>query len=128
MFGRLALALAEHEGTLLSMMVFGNVSAHTEAMQAMEAALGVPVWPVTWVEGASCEGAPLAGVQAFAVAGAEVQRLVLGGRVLGSIYDDGAARHCLLGGLGPTAVAGMERPAQVQQMFAALESALDLAG
>jgi enamine deaminase RidA (YjgF/YER057c/UK114 family) len=82
---------------------------------------------VTWVEGASCDGLPLAGVQAFAISRREVTRVRLGGRVVASVYEDGGARHCLLGGLGPNATA-LRAPAQVQQMFGNLEAALDLAG
>lgn len=127
-FERLAAHLRREPATILALMIYGRTAAHAEATEAMRAALGETRWPVTWVEGASCEGAPLVGVQVFARrGGSPVERVVVGGHVLGTIYDDGAARHCLLGGLGPTAVA-MDRPAQVQQMFATLDAALDLAG
>jgi enamine deaminase RidA (YjgF/YER057c/UK114 family) len=84
-------------------------------------------WPITWVEGASCDGSALAGVQAFALSGRPVTRVRLGNRVVASVYEDGGARHCLLGGLGPNTTSLLPS-AQVQQMFGNLECALDLAG
>jgi enamine deaminase RidA (YjgF/YER057c/UK114 family) len=108
-------------------MLYGSLAARGEVDRAMHAALGEAQWPVTWVEGASCDGAPLAGVQAFAVSGRPVTRVRLGHRIVGSVYEDGGARHCLLGGLGPTALS-LGAPAQVQQMFGNLEWALDQAG
>jgi enamine deaminase RidA (YjgF/YER057c/UK114 family) len=46
---------------------------------------------------------------------------------VGSVYEDRGARHCLLGGLGPTALT-LGVGAQVQQTFGNLEWALDQAG
>lgn len=126
-FRRIVEELAEAEADLLSLMIFGALAAKAEIDGAMRNILGEANWPVTWVEGASCDGLPLAGVQAFAVSRREVSRVRLGGRVVGSVYEDGGARHCLLGGIGPTATT-LRAPAQVQQMFGNLESALDLAG
>ncbi len=127
LFERLAHALAAQEAELLSLMLYGAVAARREVEAAMRTALGETQWPVTWVEGADCAGAPLAGVQAFAVSGRPVTRVRLGHRIVGSVYEDGEARHCLLGGLGPTSLA-LGAPAQVQQMFGNLEWALDQAG
>lgn len=126
-FERLAVDLAARKAELLSLMIYGRVGARDEIDRAMRAMLGETQWPVTWIEGASCEEAPLAGVQAFAVSGRPVTRVRLGDRIVGSIYEDGGARHCLLGGLGPTALT-LGAPAQVQQMFGNLEWALDQAG
>ena len=127
-FRRLATSLAAQEAELLSLMIYGGLNAHAEVGHAMRACLGETNWPVTWVESASCDGAPLAGVQAFALAGRPVTRVRVGRHIVGSVYEDGGARHCLLGGVGPTAVAGMERAAQVRQLFGNLEWALDAAG
>ena len=93
----------------------------------MRDALGDATWPVTWVEGESCNGAKLAGVQIFAARGRNLQRIRLGHRVVGTVFEDGNARHCVLGGLAPTSVA-LHRPAQVQQLLGNLECVLDLAG
>ncbi|MBI4625372.1 MAG: translation initiation inhibitor [Verrucomicrobia bacterium] len=126
-FQRLADRLALRKAELLSLMVYGRLAAYEEIDRAMHEALGETDWPVTFIEGASCDDLPLAGVQAFAISGRSVSRIRLGNRIVASVYEDGGARHCLLGGLGPTAVL-LRPPAQVQQMFGNLESALDLAG
>jgi enamine deaminase RidA (YjgF/YER057c/UK114 family) len=126
-FGRVAERLAAERGEVLSVMLFGSMAGRETVERAMVDALGAVSWPLTWVEGASCDGNPLAGVQVFAVSGWPVTRVRLGNRVVASVFEDGGARHCLLGGFGPNSVA-LRAPAQVQQMFGNLECALDLAG
>jgi enamine deaminase RidA (YjgF/YER057c/UK114 family) len=133
MFQRLARRLMGAEAQLLGLMIYGSVTARAEIERAMQAALGDTLWPVTWIEGSSCDAevaakaSPLAGVQAFAIRQAPVKRIRLGGRVVGSVYEEGGAKFCLLGGLGPTALS-LAAPAQVQQTFGNLEEALALAG
>jgi enamine deaminase RidA (YjgF/YER057c/UK114 family) len=124
---RLGAALAEREAEVLGVMIYASIAAQAEVEQAMNAALGGTDWPVTWIDGAGGDEAALMGVQVFAVSGYPVERLRLGQRVVGSVFEDGEARHCLLGGLGPTSIA-LERAAQVQQMFANLEWVLGRAG
>jgi enamine deaminase RidA (YjgF/YER057c/UK114 family) len=126
-FSRLAAALRERDATMLKLMVYGSLAAHEEGVKMMRRYLGAIDWPVTWVEGASCDGSPLAGVQAFAIAGADLQRVVLNGRVVASVFEDGGARHCLLGGLGPTDPT-QPRGAQAHQAFENFETALAQAG
>jgi enamine deaminase RidA (YjgF/YER057c/UK114 family) len=127
-FQRLAVSLAAQELELLGVMIYGGLMIRAEVERTMRDTLGEIAWPVTWVEAAGCGSAPLAGVQAFAISGRPVQRLRVGRQVVGSVYEDGDARHCLLGGLAPTAIEGMERGAQVRQMLGNLEWALDAAG
>jgi enamine deaminase RidA (YjgF/YER057c/UK114 family) len=126
-FRRLAADLRERQAEILSLMIYGAVAQPAEIGRAMHEELGETNWPVTWVEGASCDGAMLAGVQAFAISGSPVTRIRMGRRIVGSVFEDEGARHCLLGGLGPVATA-LHPPAQVQQMFANLELALEFAG
>ncbi|MBL9211270.1 MAG: hypothetical protein JNL92_12445 [Opitutaceae bacterium] len=126
-FQRLAAALAAGDAVLLSLMVYGALSARREIEAAMWSELGAVDWPVTWIEGLGGDAQPLAGLQAFALSGRPVARIRVGHRVVASVFEDGSARHCLLGGLGPTA-AGLTRGAQVQQTFATLEWALGRAG
>jgi enamine deaminase RidA (YjgF/YER057c/UK114 family) len=127
-FSRLAAALKERDATVLKLMVYGSLAAHEESVKMMRRYLGAIDWPVLWVEGASCAGAPIAGVQAFAIEGAaDLQRVVLNGRVVASIFEDDGARHCLLGGLGPTDPT-QPRVTQTHQTFENLETALAQAG
>jgi len=127
LFSRLATALREREATVLKLIVYGSLAAHEEGVKMMRRHLGAIDWPVTWVEGASCDGSPLAGVQAFAIAGADLQRVVLNGRVVASVFEDGDARHCLLGGLEPTDPT-QTRVTQACQIFENLATALGQAG
>ncbi len=115
MFARLALALNDSATTPLKLMVFGSVSAWPAAEEAMRRAFGKIDWPVTWVEGAACNGDPIAGIQAFAFPAGRVDRITLNGRVVGSVFEDGAIRHCLLGGMGPQSVSG-SRPDQFRRL------------
>jgi len=100
-FGRLAAALKELEATLAHLMVFGSVKASAAGTEAMRRIFSGIDWPVTWVEGAACDGGPIAGMHAFAFAGSAMKRIVQDGRIVGSIVEDGATRQCLLGGMVP---------------------------
>ncbi|MDI1249271.1 MAG: RidA family protein [Lacunisphaera sp.] len=126
-FRRLADELAAGAGVPTALMLYGAIAAHAEITRAMRDALGETNWPVTWIEGASCDGAPLAGVQVFTVRDRPVTRVRLGGRVVASVFEDAGAQHCLVGGVSPVAVT-LPPPAQTQQAFSHLETALDMAG
>ncbi len=127
MFDRLAVALREFDATIAHLMVFGSVSASAAGTQAMERVWGKTDWPVTWVEGAACDGRPITGLQVFAVVGGEVRRVTLNGRVVGSVFEDGATRHCQLGGLGPKETSASPAT-QARQTLENLEVALAQAG
>lgn len=127
MFGRLAETLKELDATTLHLQVFGSVGARAAGMEAMRESFGAIDWPVTWVEGAACDGGPIAGLQALAFAGGEVQRLRADGRVVGSVFEDGAFRHCLLGGLGPNEITA-PRTEQTKQTLDQLAAALAQGG
>ena len=80
-------------------------------------------WPVTWLRG----NPALPGVHLHAVKGVPVERLTFGGRVVGSVFNDGVARHCRLGGLRP-ARASDSPASQARATFELLEAALRDAG
>lgn len=122
--------VAEVEATgaaCAALFVYGRVEA-AGMVEAVEWLAGETQAPVTWVECAAVrESAPLAGVQAVCWRGGELQRVRVGGRVVGSVVEDGRARHCWLGGIRPQ-VLSLPRAAQVQQLLSVAELALDLAG
>ena len=101
MFSRLAVALEELDATIVHLMVFGSVNASAAGMEAMRQLFGNLDWPVTWIEGAACDGGPIAGIHVFALTGSSVKRIVQDGRVVGSVIEDETMRQCLLGGIGP---------------------------
>jgi enamine deaminase RidA (YjgF/YER057c/UK114 family) len=127
MFGRLAAALNELEATIVHLMVFGNVSAGAAGTEAMRRIFGHVDWPVTWLEGSAGDGSPIAGIQAFAFTGGAVRRLRQNGRVVGSVFEDGTFRHCMLGGLGPNQNSS-SRPDQTKQTLDNLAEALAQGG
>ncbi len=124
-FSRLAKAL--RDTTVVQMLVFGSVSASAASMEAMRRQFGCIDWPVTWVEGGACDGRSISGVQVFGFTGGEVERISLDGRVVGSVFNDGFARHCILGGLGMILNPG-SRAYQTRQTLGQLEKALGQAG
>jgi enamine deaminase RidA (YjgF/YER057c/UK114 family) len=123
---RLNHQVRDQEVTILNLLVFGDIRTHAATVDALRQVFGQVDYPMTWVEGASCVGAPIAGIQAFAIAG-HVERVVLAGRVVGSVFTGGRARHCFIGGLAPK----NNLPSRAQQTAATLEelqAVLALAG
>jgi enamine deaminase RidA (YjgF/YER057c/UK114 family) len=127
LFGRLSASLKEFDATVLKLMVFGAVRAHAPAVEALRRIFGKPAWPLTWVDGAGCGRQPVAGLQVFAVAGGDVHAVELNGRIVGSVFEDGAMRHCLLGGLGPDNPL-LPRADQARQALGNLTASLARAG
>jgi enamine deaminase RidA (YjgF/YER057c/UK114 family) len=97
---RLAMRLRERAATPLHLLVFGKVSANAATIDALQKMFGRMDWPTTWVAGAACDGGPIAGIQIQAFTG-NVERITFGGRVVGSVFTDGGAGQCLVGGLTP---------------------------
>jgi len=95
---RLARQLQHHAATPLQMLAFGSIQASAPTLDALRKIFGRVDWPVTWVEGADCNARPIAGIQIHAFTG-DVERITFGGRVVGSVFTDGGARQCLVGGL-----------------------------
>lgn len=118
LFSRLATTLRQREGTIVALMVYADVAAREQTTKVMRRYLGAIDWPVLWVEGRSCSGSLVAGVQAFAVRGTEVERVLVKGRVVGTMFGDADARHCLLAGIS----ADNPRDPCDQQTFQAFEN------
>ena len=123
MLGRLAAVLQEQKATPVFQFVFGSLHALRGGEASLRRMFGPVTWPVTWVEGAGCDGG-LAGTQVIAVSRQGVKPVQWNDRVVGCIYEDGLARHCLLGGLGPESVA-LSRPEQAQQALAQMKDLLE---
>ena len=126
-FGRVGKELDRHGAEVLKMDVFGPCAAWAEGCQAIRQVWDEPAWPVTWVEGGPCNGAALAGVQVHAVAGADVDTVVLDERPVGRVYQDTHARYAYFGDIRPRD-ASSAKPEQTHQTFENLVSALRSAG
>jgi enamine deaminase RidA (YjgF/YER057c/UK114 family) len=127
LFNQFAVALKDLGATIVHLTVFGSTSANAAGTDAMRRLFGDIDWPVTWIEGAACDGGPIAGLQVFGFAGGEVNRIKLDDRVVGSLFNDGAARHCILGGLGPVRNS-MSRADQTKEALDNLARALAQGG
>lgn len=98
---RFATTLAEVEGPIIQMTVFGKVLAHARAMAVLRETCGQIEWPITWVEGDDCADRPIAGIQAFVLPRTEVRRISIDSRIVGSVFEHEGFRHCMLGGVWP---------------------------
>ena len=86
--------------TPLHLLVFGNVQSSAATVDTLQKISSHADWPLTWVEGADCNGGPIAGIQVHAFTG-NVDRIEFNGRAAGSVFTEGGARQCLVGGLVP---------------------------
>lgn len=107
-------------------MVFGKISTHAAATDALQKILGAINWPLTWVEGAACDGGSLAGIQVHAFTG-DVKRIRQGGGVIGSVFTEGNARQCIVGGLTPPDKT-LSRSEQTRHALEMLQTVLAQAG
>lgn len=113
---RLGTRLREQSAVPLQFLVFGKCSVSAAATDEFQKVFGRVDWPITWVEGAACDDRQLAAVQIHAFTG-NVERVAFEGRVVGSIFTDGGARQCLVGGVMPD-----KRLSRADQTRAALET------
>ncbi len=127
LLGRLKKVLDKHQTTIVKQDIFGALTAYKGTVRAVKQTFGQLAWPLTWLDGADCQGSRIAGMQLLAIKGAELEPLVLDDHQVGNVYHDGAARHCFLGDL--TAANVTQSPAQqAKRAYANLETALKLAG
>ena len=126
LLARLDHQLREQEAMPLHMLVFGKTTASGAAAEAIRKIFGRTEWPLTWVEGAACDGGPVAGIQVHAFTG-DVERIESGGRMVGSVFTDGGARQCFVGGL-TAAEKTLSRPEQTRRTLEELQSILAQAG
>jgi enamine deaminase RidA (YjgF/YER057c/UK114 family) len=123
---RLARQVHHHAATPLQLLAFGRTDACVATLDTLKKIFGRLDWPVTWVAGAACDDGPVAGIQIHAFTG-DVERITFGGRVVGSVFTDGGARQCVIGGLTP-ADHSLSRPEQTRRTLEDLQAILTQAG
>jgi enamine deaminase RidA (YjgF/YER057c/UK114 family) len=123
---RFALQLRERSASPLHLLVFGNCQASRGFSEALRGVFGRVDWPITWVQGSACDGGPIAGLQAHAFTG-RIDRIVFEGRIVGSIFADGGARQCLVGGILPENLT-LAHPEQTQRALETVQAILGEAG
>jgi len=122
MLRRLDALLSEWKVTPVLQLILGSLDSLKDGEACLRRVFGDEEWPVTWLEGAHTSGG-LAGTQVFAVSKREIHRIKAGGRVKAMVFNNGNARHCLLGGLG-YGYANLSRPEQTQRTLEELDSLL----
>jgi enamine deaminase RidA (YjgF/YER057c/UK114 family) len=121
---RIGRELSEVSATPLHLLFLGDCRAQPAAMDAV--AKFLPDTPWTWAQGAACDGRAIAGIQIHAFTG-NVDRFAIGGRVAASVFNDGGARQCFVGGMSP-ADRTLSRPEQTREVIEDLQKILALAG
>ena len=123
---RLARQLHKQDATPLHLLAFGNILASMATIDSLQKNLGSVDWPVTWVEGAACDGNLIAGIQVHAFTG-EVERIESSGRIVGSVFTNDGARQCFVGGISPVDKT-LSRSEQTRCTLEALQTILAQAG
>ncbi len=127
MFENLGRFVRERKATIVAQDVFGSCVLHADGMSALAQACGEVRWPVTWIEGYGRSAVSLTGTQVYALAGAEVEPVVLDGRTVGGTFEDDAVEYCILGDLWPPDTA-RSRTDQARATFEMIEAALGTVG
>jgi len=125
--GRMAAVLGEWDASMVRQIVFGSLAAQPPLMEALRKTFRTATFPLTWVEGASCANAPIAGLQVHAVIGATVRNEKTADGSVACIWDDPVATHCVLSSLGPKLLSS-SRPGQTTQTLDNLHAGLAHAG
>ena len=129
MFQRLDDCLREtREVQIVRKDVFGLVNTWGEEPRPHEYSARGIQWPVTWVQEEGGRGSgPMSGLHVQAVQGIPVKPIRIGDRVVGTVFENGHARWCFLGGITPEdATLGREK--QARRTLELMEEALALAG
>ena len=113
--------------TVVTQTVFSPMGSDNASAAELKEAIGDCDWPVTWVDSGHRKGSPLGGIHIHAVSGADVERITLADRPVGSVFRDDSARYCYLGDLwSGDQQAG--RTEQAKQTFDMMEAGLNLGG
>lgn len=81
--------------------IFGSAPGMIAFRGVQQERFGAVPWPITSVVAPSCSGLPLAGVHCLAIAGPQITAILDDDRPVGSLFSDGSARYCILGGVVP---------------------------
>lgn len=105
MVERLHAFVSSNQARIARQETFGADEAAMEFRAVQAKRFGAADWPITSVRALSCNGLPLAGVHSLAIAGPEVTAILEDGHAVGTLFSDGFARYCILGGIVPKASA-----------------------
>jgi enamine deaminase RidA (YjgF/YER057c/UK114 family) len=139
---RAAAELTLRQALAVRILGFGSLAARNATLAVLRLQLNDDV-PMTWVEGASCDGHSLAGLQIQAVTGMEVHLVKAdhsvahapcssvarqaGTSAMARVWKNGHATHCVLSGLVP-AHTNISPARQTMQLFRVIQTGLAEAG
>jgi enamine deaminase RidA (YjgF/YER057c/UK114 family) len=123
LFSQLLPEIGRCAGTLYSQRVFGGHRFYDRVL----AAQGKFDCPVTWLQGDTCSGKELSGMQFCSISGVETRPVLLDGESVGVVYEDEVATYCFLPGIIPEDLSA-GREAQTQAVFERIERALQVVG
>ena len=118
----LAAFLAEHDAHVIAQDIFGEYTP-----EAFCSAFPGAAWPVTAIRDDRREQSGLLGTQVWAISGADVQPVEIGGQIAGRFFEDEHARYCRLGGLLPSDPADSPEE-QTQSVFDQMVAGLGAVG
>ncbi|MGZ8940972.1 MAG: hypothetical protein ACXW32_17340 [Limisphaerales bacterium] len=124
---RLHSFVTNNSARIIRQEAFGSNAALEDLSRVQANRFGEVVWPVSSVQAFSCEQAPLAGLHVFAISGPQVEPLWKGNRVVGNVFSDGFARHCILGDV-VSEESGSVREKRTLEIFREFASHLRSAG
>jgi hypothetical protein len=132
LYGRVSEILSESFMQIVHERLFGDLAARETVMKARTHAETDADWPVTYIQGLSCSGAPFTGVQIRAVRplaeGDRVWTAYDGGRPVGRAWNRNGASFIIMqdchGLNGGSAGAPPDRMAQTDRMFRRAERIL----
>jgi len=125
LFQRMADAVRARKAHVISQEVFGMPDKNGAGIEMLKNTFGRIDAPVTWLEDG--HAANLCGAHLRAISGAEVKRLKLDGRVVGSVFEDDYAQYCQLGGLLPERE-HISPAEQAEEIFEKMDAVLETAG
>lgn len=123
MFRRLSDFLKSYNAAVMRQAIFGDVSYYRESIDALASLCGPIEWPVTWIQGGSCTEAKLAGTIVKAVSGADISRIQIDGKPVGSIIESRHARFCHLADIHAADISAPNN-VQTEAMFEQMRTAL----
>lgn len=128
MFAEIADILRRNDAQIISQDIFTSLHGDSPIMQTIRDTIGPLQWPITCIDSASpasfaVHRTPCGGTQLWAVSGIDVQRLMLYGTVVGTLWEDDYAKYCRLGGLSSRDTSS-SREIQATDIFDQMETAL----
>lgn len=115
-FARVAAEVEKRNARIAFQYLFGGRQFYPQAVSAIKNL----DWPLTLLHGDACPGATITGTQFIALAGADLNPVMDGDRLVGNWYETADARYCLLGDIRADDLT-LSREEQAREVFEKME-------